>query len=258
MRIRLNWGSEAVRAILHSDEPELTWRFDQIYPTVWPEYNRHGDTLEPLWNDLYEQFARWQFVLVNERTGQLLARGNTVPARWDGDPEQLPSGIDELAERAFAGAAAGEATNTLSAMAAEVPAEHRSKGLGTLLLKAMAALAEAEGCEHLLAPLRPSLKERYPLAPIEDYMWWKRPDGQPFDPWIRIHVKLGATLLMPAPRSMRITGTVAEWESWTGMAFPASGTYVFPQGLSTLEIDREADSGRYWEPDVWVLHRPAG
>ena len=31
------------------------------------------------------------------------------------------------------------------------------------------------------------------------------------------------------PRSLRITSTVADQESWTDLAFPQSGTYVFPR-----------------------------
>jgi hypothetical protein len=52
-----------------------------------------------------------------------------------------------------------------------------------------------------------------------------------------------------------MTGTVADWEAWTGMAFPATGEYVIPDGLSTLHIDRAADSGTYTEPNVWMRHR---
>jgi hypothetical protein len=39
------------------------------------------------------------------------------------------------------------------------------------------------------------------------------------------------------------------------MAFPESGEYVFPQGLAPVAIDREADVGAYWEPNVWMRHR---
>ena len=38
------------------------------------------------------------------------------------------------------------------------------------------------------------------------------------------------------------------------MAFPESSDYVFPEGLSTVGIDREADLGSYWEPNVWMVH----
>jgi hypothetical protein len=51
-----------------------------------------------------------------------------------------------------------------------------------------------------------------------------------------------------------MTGTVADWEKWTGMLFPASGSYVIPDGLTLLEIDRSADTGIYREPNVWMRH----
>ena len=38
------------------------------------------------------------------------------------------------------------------------------------------------------------------------------------------------------------------------MAFPESGDYWFPDGLATVQIDREADLGTYWEPNVWMRH----
>jgi hypothetical protein len=106
----------------------------------------------------------------------------------------------------------------------------------------------------LIAPVRPSWKERYPLVPIERYAAWRRDDGWLFDPWMRVHERLGATVLKVEPHSLRITGTVAEWEEWTQMSFPESGDYWFPAGLATVAIDRDADRGRYWEPNVWMHH----
>jgi hypothetical protein len=50
---------------------------------------------------------------------------------------------------------------------------------------------------------------------------------------------VGYSLAGPARRnsSMRITGTVAEWESWAAMAFPQSGDYVVPGALVKLLIE---------------------
>lgn len=71
---------------------------------------------------------------------------------------------------------------------------------------------------------------------------------------MRVHERLGATVLKPEPLSLRITGTTTEWEDWTGMPFPDTGDYWFPGGLTTVHIDREADRGSYWEPNVWMRH----
>jgi hypothetical protein len=50
-----------------------------------------------------------------------------------------------------------------------------------------------------------------------------RPDGSPFDPWIRVHTQMGARIGPAIPRSLQITGTVGEWESWTELRFPETG-----------------------------------
>jgi hypothetical protein len=70
-----------------------------------------------------------------------------------------------------------------------------------------------------------------------------------------VHARLGGRILRAEPESLRISGTVAEWEAWVGMAFPESGRYVFPGGLALLHVDREGDTGRYFEPNVWVAHQ---
>lgn len=102
--------------------------------------------------------------------------------------------------------------------------------------------------------MRPNWKERYPPTPIERVRELGPADGSPFDPWIRVHVRLGSRIGPALPHSMRITGSVADWEAWTNMTFPESGHYVFPAGLTTLDIDREDDVGSYWNPKVWIVH----
>jgi len=71
---------------------------------------------------------------------------------------------------------------------------------------------------------------------------------------MRLHERLGARVATALPHSMRITGTVHEWETWTELALPESGTYVFPSGLAPLSVDRDADLATYWEPNVWMIH----
>ena len=61
-------------------------------------------------------------------------------------------------------------------------------------------------------------------------------------------------MLGPAPASMRILGTVAEWEAWTGMVFPASGHYVVPGALDLVTMDTEQDRGEYLETNLWMEH----
>jgi hypothetical protein len=91
---------------------------------------------------------------------------------------------------------------------------------------------------------------------MERYIAWRRPDGMLFDPWLRTHERLGADIVKVASESTTVTGTVAEWEEWTEMTFPESGTYVVSGALVPIEIDREQDEGVYVEPNVWMVHPP--
>ena len=53
---------------------------------------------------------------------------------------------------------------------------------------------------------------------------------------------------------MRITGTVQEWMTWTGLELPGSGSFVIPGALVPVEIDVSRDEGVYVEPNQWMLH----
>ncbi len=67
----------------------------------------------------------------------------------------------------------------------------------------------------MVAPVRPSLKHTYPLIPMEEYI---------------------------------------QWEEWTGMRLPSSGSYIIEGGLVPLQIDKETNTGIYIEPNVWRSH----
>ncbi len=72
--------------------------------------------------------------------------------------------------------------------------------------------------------------------------------GSPFDPWMRTHVRMGARIGPVIAKSLHTAGTVAGWEPWTKTRFPEGADYVFRAGLATARIDRESDTGEYWEP----------
>jgi len=108
------------------------------------------------------------------------------------------------------------------------------------------------GFSSLIAPVRPTWKDRYPLIPFDRYVRWTRDDGLPFDPWIRVHVRLGGELLEPCPSSMTVEGSLEEWQKWTGMHFPEDGEYVVPGALVPVVLS--GGRGRYVEPNIWMRH----
>jgi GNAT superfamily N-acetyltransferase len=238
---------------LHSERPDLADRAAELGDEIWPEYNLHGDVTNRQWRRMRLDFPEYQFVLYDDASDAIVAEGHTLPVPWDGTVAGLPDGFDGIFELGF-----GDGPKTaLAAMAAEIRPAFQGRGLAVRILELMRDVARSHGLGALIAAVRPSLKERYPLVPIDEYMLWTRGDGQPFDPWLRVHARIGGRMLRAEPRSLRISGTVAEWEDWTQMAFPVSGDYVFPQGLALLSIDRDADLGLYHEPNVWVGHTVA-
>jgi hypothetical protein len=242
-------GNELV-VVTADARPDLWTEAETAFRDVWPEYNLHGDVSGQYFGALISRFAHLQCLVWDSDAERIVARGRTIPFTWDGTLVDLPAGIDALGLRALE---EPRPPTALSALAAEVATDQQGRGLSRLVIGAMADAARNAGFDSLVAPVRPNWKDRYPLIPIDQYATWVRDDGLPFDPWMRVHARLGAATLRPEPRSLQITGSVAEWESWTGMEFPADGQYVFPGGLAPLEV--RDGIGHYWEPNVWMLHR---
>jgi hypothetical protein len=122
------------------------------------------------------------------------------------------------------------------------------------MVQAMRSIGVSKGFKNLVAPVRPSQKSQYPLISIDDYITWTNGDGLPFDAWLRVHARLGAKIIKPCHQAMKISGTIATWEEWTGLKFPQSGQYVIPGALNPMEMDIESDKGIYIEPNVWMHH----
>jgi GNAT superfamily N-acetyltransferase len=243
--------NEWLEIVTAAERPDL-WaqaRRERLFDDVWPEYNMHGNESGAYFGALVPRFAHFQALFLDQRSDKIIGRGRAIPFRWDGSLADLPPGIDAVGLRAIADDAAPTA---LSALAAEVDREYQGLGLSHLVIQFMAELARENGLRYLVAPVRPSWKDRYPLTPIDRYAAWRRPDGLPLDPWLRVHVRIGGQILRPEPRSMRIVAPVADWQAWTGLAFPEDGPYVFPGGLAPLAV--AAGTGDYWEPNVWITH----
>lgn len=241
------------QVVVSADRPDLEDQTRAEFRAVWPEFIFHDKISKRYLDRVDEYFGRYDRLLLDD--DRPAAGGWGVPLRWDGTVADLPTGYDGALARAVDGYEQGERPDTLSIMAAAVATGRQGQGLARRLLTALRELAAESGLDRVICPVRPTLKIRYPLIPMADFATWRRDDGLHLDPWIRTHQRLGATILAPAPDSMVITGTVADWESWTGMAFPQTGSYVVPEALDLVAIDRAADTGTYRETNLWMRHR---
>jgi GNAT superfamily N-acetyltransferase len=237
------------------ERPDLLPIANTIVACAWPEFMLHNPVANLYWMEMYAAFPDLQFVMHDTATGEVVAVGASAALAWDPDVEGWPDGgWDWAVARAVEDHRAGRTLNAQCGLIIAIAPDHQGKGLSTRMVKAMKALGQREGFSLLAIPVRPSLKSKYPLIPIDQYVRWRRADGRPFDSWLRSHTSLGAEIIGPCHRSTLIEGSVSDWEEWAKMQFPESGSYIVPGALVPVEIDRTSNRGIYLEPNVWVRH----
>jgi hypothetical protein len=242
------------RIITGRDDPEIVGAASRRIGGEWPEFMLH-DPVADNFPYCYEHLAEFQFVLVKAGETNPVAIGNSIPLVWEDDLENLPDdGWDWAMNAGVESHRAGRSSNLLCALQIVVFSEYRGRGISCVAVEAMKSIGRAQGFAEMIAPVRPSRKHEFPQVAISDYIEWAGGGGKPFDPWLRVHFNLGARIIKPCPAAMRIVGTVAEWEGWTGMNFPKSGEYIVPGALVPVVIDCESDRGEYVEPNVWMFH----
>lgn len=197
------------------DEAELA----ELFSAGFPEFITADQSVKPVIERVREYFAHLDVVMVADHR-RAVAAGWGVPFSWAGGPDALPETYGGLLCLAVEGHESGVPADTLALCGAVVHPGHKGA---------------ANRLGAVVAPLRPTLKHRYPLTPIEQYVTWVRADGLPLDPWLRLHHRLGGRVV--------------------GLALPGSGDYVIPHGLSPLHVDASTGTGTYVEPNIWVRQR---
>jgi GNAT superfamily N-acetyltransferase len=196
-----------VRLVRYADRPDLRGRrVAELAGITSPEYMHHNEPGGRYWGRLYAEHPDFQLALLDG--DDFVAELHSVPTPWDGTPDDLPSGWDEAFVRAFE---SGREATVLCALAISVRPDQQGRQLSSLMLNAMRDAAAAAGLRELIAPVRPTLKASYPLIAIERYMTWRREDASHFDPWLRLHERIGGEVYAAAPRSMVMEAPVADW-----------------------------------------------
>ena len=117
------------------------------------------------WDRLYTDFPDFQVALVDG--DDLLAEAHAIPLPWDGTLEDLPSGWDEGFTR---GMTSDRPHTAPMAIAISVAPSQQGRQLSSRMIQTFAENARAAGLTNeVIAPVRPTWKERYPLIPIETY-----------------------------------------------------------------------------------------
>ena len=240
----------------YAERPDLVDAAEDLIGGGWPAFMSADPVEVACWPLLALHAPELQVMVVDRGRDVPVAVGNSVPFDWDADDCSLPDdGWDGALAAGVRVAAAGTSTDAACALAITVDPSARGLGLSRIALRALRGAAAVQGCRDLVGPLRPTGKAAHPHMPMAAYVAWEDAPGRSHDPWLRVHRSIGATVAGVCPRSMTIPGSIVDWEAWTGLRFTVSGAHVVPHALVPVDIDVDAGTGRYVEPNVWVRHR---
>ncbi|MEA2087205.1 MAG: GNAT family N-acetyltransferase [Candidatus Caldatribacteriota bacterium] len=232
-----------------SDNKKLVDVINKLHSEPWPVYLSEDSLVKKYWQRLYQVYPEYQ--LLFRINSEYIGVANSAPIYWNGNIDNLPTGFDEAIETIIE---ENEKPNTLCGLAVVISKEHLGKGISSKIINNLKKLAKSYGYSNLIFPVRPTLKSQYPTIPMDNYIKWEK-DNLPFDPWLRVHIKIGGEILKVANPSMIVRGTVSDWQRWTGMYFGESNKYIIQGALNPVNIDLGSDLGEYIEPNVWVGHK---
>lgn len=235
-----------------AERPGLASAMWQAGARIWPQFMLHDPVGDRYYGRIEEDFPHWTLVATDDDV--FVAKAHVIPFAL-GDEDLPDGGWDEVIERGLALHDDGGTPDVVSALEVGIVPERRGSGLSTVMLGAMRDLVADMGFRDLFAPVRPSQKADQPFRVMQDYAFATRDDGLPVDAWLRVHVRMGATIVDVCPRSMTIPGSLHDWREWTGEAFDTDGAQVVEGGLVPVQVDTAADRAVYVEPNVWVHHR---
>ncbi|WP_405062731.1 N-acetyltransferase [Kribbella sp. NBC_01505] len=245
-----SWRHHQVEITTVADRPHLAGAALDAGP--WPEFMRHNRVSEAYFHRTLTAFPS-TCLIATTPDGQVVGDAHAV--QLAARPELPTGGWEQAVVWAFADLHSGVRPDTTCALNISVAHHLQGQGLAAALLSALREAAADLGHHTLQAPVRPSQKSVEPRTPMAEYVARTRPDGLPYDAWLRTHARAGGEIVGVAPASWVVAGSLAEWRRWTGLPFDASGELEVPGALTTVRCAVAQDQALYVEPNVWVLHR---
>jgi GNAT superfamily N-acetyltransferase len=136
------------------DEPAAAFR------ERWPEFVFHDPVARQYMGRVDDHFAEFAIFLLHQ--GRVVVGGWGVPFAWDGTPDGLPEGYRTTLVASVEDREASRTANAFSFMVAAAAKDYDKQGLATRVLAALIDRANTAGLSHVLAPIRPTLKHKYP------------------------------------------------------------------------------------------------
>lgn len=173
-----------------------------------------------------------------DRSRQLetvVAGGIMTQIQWDGQTDTVPGGWEEAVQRAYTDQIEERDSNTLVALLAFTSPRFRGRGMAGTVIDKMIEIARARNFKSFILPLLPpSQFESDKIdVPMKELQTITRDDGLPYDYWIRLHKKKGATILNSSDYSHRFVMTLSDFHK------NVSSAPIETSGDSVVMMDRD-------------------
>lgn len=221
---------------------------------LWPEMIG-GDAASDLYSSgIDKKFLEFQCVATIKGTDSVAGISHAVPLHITSIEDLPENGWDWAVAKAFTDASSDTIPNSLCGLSISVLPDFQCCGVGRKLAENLTRLANKHDLKYVIIPIRPVLKERFPLVPMAEFINYLQDDNFHEDFWIRTHQKLGGKIQKICNNSMNVSAPLEQWEKWCKREFPESGEYIIDRGLAPVTIDIEKKIGSYTEPNVWMVY----
>ena len=245
MTARLTLASTTVRADLDEQAASL-------FNEHWPEFIFHDADVKLFWARRGEYFADWDFYALDE--GRLVGAGYGVPLHWDGTPADLPGGYTDALRRSVTEHEDGTEPNTLVVMGAMVRKDEGGRGWAS-----RDPAGPARGGARTRARLghRPGPPDPEAAVPrdadrdVHGLDPRRRAAAGPLGADARPARGVRAGLRPPVADDHRLGRGVGVLDRPRAARI---GGLRHPRGAGPADVDREADTGVYHEPNIWMRH----
>jgi len=135
----------------------------------------------------------------------------------------------------------------------------RQQGWANNVILEMRSIAQEKGLRALIIPLRPPqrYKKEYASMPMAEFAALNREDGHPVDHWIRLHTRLGASILQASEKSHQHAMPLQDFhDQFSQVELPDSGEALIERNGEWYKVyvDRERDFVLINQGCVWVRH----
>lgn len=239
--------------VTFKERPDLYDLQQNICGKAFPEFLYYSEIAAKTWEKMITYYKEYQLLFLHD--GKIVCVFNCMPMNLDITDEELPEeAFNWGLEKGIKDFEDGKEINAALGVQIIIPSEYQGKGISSIAVVEIKKICAQKGIKKLIIPIRPTLKSKYPINDMDNYINWKNVKGLPFDPWLRVHVKQKGKIIRTCKSAVEIKGTIKQWEGWTNMKFPESGWYVVKGALCPIKIDTEKNLGIYIEPNVWVSH----